>query len=128
MCTGNGKYICKFAEFEFIYKVSNIRYMYICEYFHVYKEVQSVSVRQRTNNLGSYTRLPIVWYMCTCEFVCIYIYVYIYMCIYIYMYIYKCIYIYVYIYTYMQKRGSKCERLQGQKHMWYSKYLHSYFI
>ena len=47
--TGNGKYKCKFAEFEFIYKVSIIRYMYICKYFHVYKVVQSVSVRQRTN-------------------------------------------------------------------------------
>ena len=47
--TGNGRYICKFAELEFIYKVSIIRYMYICEYFHVYKEVQSVNVRQRTN-------------------------------------------------------------------------------
>ena len=30
-------------------KVSIIRYMYICEYFHVYKEVQSVSVRQGIN-------------------------------------------------------------------------------
>ena len=38
------------------------------------------------------------------------------------------VYIYIYIYTYMQKKGSKCERLQGQEHMWYSKYLHSYFI
>ena len=47
--TGNGRYICKFAEFKFIYKVSFIQYMYICEYFHVYKEVQSVSVRQRTD-------------------------------------------------------------------------------
>ena len=47
--TGNGRYICKFAEFEFIYKVSIIRYMYICDFFHVYKEVQSVSVRQRAN-------------------------------------------------------------------------------
>ena len=47
--TGNGRYICKFAEFEFIYKVSIIRYMYICEYFQLYKEVQSVSVRQGIN-------------------------------------------------------------------------------
>ena len=47
--TGNGRYICKFAEFKFIYKVSIIRYMYICEYFQLYKEVQSVSVRQRMN-------------------------------------------------------------------------------
>ena len=30
-------------------KVSIIRFMYICEYFHVYKEVQSVSVRQGIN-------------------------------------------------------------------------------
>ena len=49
MCTGNSRYICKFAEFEFIYKESIIRYMYICKNFHVYEEVQSVSVRQRTN-------------------------------------------------------------------------------
>ena len=30
-------------------KVSIIRYMYICDYFHVYKEVQNVSVRQGIN-------------------------------------------------------------------------------
>ena len=47
--TGNGRYICKFFESEFIYKVSIIRYMYICEYFHVYKEVLSASTRKGTD-------------------------------------------------------------------------------
>ena len=107
--TGNGRYICKFAEFEFIYKVSIIRCMYICEYFDVYKEVQSVSVRQRTS---------------MCEFAQLgFIYKSIYSMIHVYLWI--CIYIYIHT---CKKRGSKCERLQGQEQMWYSKYLHSYFI
>ena len=106
--TGNGRYICKFAELEFIYKVFFIQYMYICKYFHVYKEVQSVSVRQRTD---------------MCEFAQL---GFIYKSIYSMMHVY--LWICMYIYTYMQKKRFYCERWQGQEHMWFSKYLHSYFI
>ena len=114
---GNGSCICKFAEFEFIYKVSIIRYMYICAYFHIYKEVQSVSVRQRTN-MCEFAQLGSIY-----KSICSMIHVYLWTCMYIYLYIY----IQWYIHT-CKKRGSKCECLQGQEHMWYSKYLHSYFI
>ena len=83
--TGNGRYICKFAEFEFIYKVSIIRIF--ASIFHVYKEVQSVSVRQRAN---------------MCEFAQLgFIYKSIYSMIHVNLYVYI---LYIYIYTYMQKK------------------------
>ena len=80
--------------------------MYTCDQFHAYKEVLhaykeflSVSVRQGTS---------------VCEFAQLgFIYEKMIYMIHVDLCIYVC-----------KQRGSKCERLQGHEHMWYSKFMH----
>ena len=57
----------------------------------------------------------------------VYLWKYLYLCFYVNISIYINTYIHTYIHT-RKQRGSKCKRLQGQEHMWYSKYLHRYYI
>ena len=52
------KHICEFAQSGFIYKsICDMIYIYIytytCEHVHVYKEVQSWSIRKGTNKCES---------------------------------------------------------------------------
>ena len=74
-------------------KISEIWYVYTCEYMYASKEVLSVSTCKGTDgfelhNLGSYTKVFMIQYMYTCE----------------------------YVYKKIQTRDSKCKHSQGHKH------------
>ena len=142
------KHICEFAQNGFIYKsiCDMIWHIYTCEHMHVYKQVQSLSIRKGTN---------IVWESHS-TWVHIYqrirdmmldIYIIIYTCEYIYVHkkgfwavsnrkgtdicefalfaqhevIHKSIcnmkFVNLWIYLCIQ-RSSNCEHSQGHRHMW----------
>ena len=101
VCTGKGRDICDLAQLEFIYKsiYHTIWYMHTCGYMYVYKEVLSVWVREGRD---------------ICEFAQ-------------HRFIYNSSdniihdYISILVNICMLKRGSNCECVQGQEHMWYMK-------
>ena len=81
-------------------RISDLIYMYICEYMHVYQEVLSlrtckgISICELESHGFIYERI--------CNMILIYIYIFVIVCV--------CV-----------QRGSNCEHSQGQRHMWVCK-------
>ena len=95
VCTGKGRDMCDLAQLEF----NTIWYMHTCGYMYVYKEVLSVWVREGRD---------------ICEFAQ---HRFIYKSSDNIIHDYTCILVNICMHT----RGSNCECVQGQEHMWYMK-------